>query len=54
MVKRLRFRENRRDRRHRDRVPRGRWVFEPLDLVLAFIAVAALLWLQWLAATLAG
>jgi hypothetical protein len=52
MVKRLRFQENRRSRRRNGREPRGQWVLEPLDVVLAALVVAILLWLQWLSANL--
>jgi hypothetical protein len=45
MVKRLRFQENRKIRHRRDRTPRGAWVLEPMDMAMAAVAVAALLWL---------
>lgn len=46
MVKRLRFQENRKLRHRRDRVPRGLWVFEPMDIALAAVTAAVLLWLS--------
>jgi len=52
MVKKLRFEENRSTGRHRRREPRLHWVFEPADAVLVALAVAALLWLQWLSPSL--
>ncbi len=54
MVKRLRFQESRKDSRRKGSDPRGRWVFEPLDVVLVAAVVAILFWLQWLSATLAN
>ena len=48
MVKKLRFQENRITGRRRGE-PRHHWIFEPRDAVLAAAAVAALLWLQWMA-----
>lgn len=52
MVKKLRFQENRSTGRRRRGGPRLHWVFEPADAVLVAVAVAALLWLQWLAPSL--
>jgi hypothetical protein len=46
MVKRLRFQESRKIRHRRDRTPRGTWVLEPMDMVMAAVAVAVLLWLS--------
>ncbi len=54
MVKRLRFQENRKQHRRNGREPPGRWVFEPVDVVLVAAVVAILFWLQWLSATMAN
>lgn len=54
MVKRLRLQENRGDPRRKSREPRGRWVLQPLDVVLVAAIVAIVFWLQWLSATLNG
>ena len=52
MVKRLRFQEDRNASRRRKRPPGERWVFEPLDAVIAAFTGALVLWLQWLLASL--
>ena len=49
MVKRLRFQDIRNGRARRRREPRGTWVFEPMDMVLAAIGIAVLLVLRGLA-----
>jgi hypothetical protein len=43
MVKRLRFQDIRKAGHRRDREPRGTWVLEPMDMVLAAIGIAVLL-----------
>lgn len=54
MVKKLRFQENRSTGRRRRNPPRLHWVFEPFDAALLMAAVAAVLWLQWMATSLPG
>lgn len=48
MVKRLRFQENRAPSSRKRHKPGERWVFEPLDMVLATFLGALMLWLHWL------
>jgi hypothetical protein len=52
MVRKLRFQETRSTGRRRRNDQRPPPVFEPRDAMMAALALAALLWLTWLAAAL--
>jgi hypothetical protein len=50
MVKKIRFQELRPGRR-RHRAPRGTWILEPVDTAVIGLALAVVLWLQWISPT---